>query len=414
MRLRSLLALCAATATAVSVLGVPAGARRPRPRSAPQRPATATSVRSPQIGSTGSLLGFAKPCVPRTRTAVPPSRRRDPGGRHRAAVDRASTTSTAGCTGRSTRCGRWATRSRSGWPTTPRSRPATAAHQVPGHDHRHRRAGQELADQFDSNMFPKESQAFSVAPDRDGSGNVGRSGVDFTGDGDKIVTLVDNVRDDNYYEFPAAPTYIAGLLLLAVQRAARPQRDDDRRVRLAAPHRRRTRPDEPTADLCTSRPARPTSTRAPSPTSTSTCCSTTPTRPRSTGSTRACPTSPILVGYGDARRHGVRPKGAESHIYCFQGFGTVQTPYNPNPRDCGGPENSLTLWGDQGSGNEILADYGNALVVHAVPLRPLRHRLHVGAAPRRRRAGPGRRPGPARRVRAGHRRLRRAARLPGR
>ncbi len=56
----------------------------------------------------------------------------------------------------------------------------------------------------------------------------------------------------------------------------------------------------------------------------------------------------------------MQEKGAESHIYCFQGFGTVKTAYNPNPRDCGGPQNSLTLWGDEGDGNEILADYGNA------------------------------------------------------
>ena len=72
-----------------------------------------------------------------------------------------------------------------------------------------RAQAQELADQFDSNMFPKESQAFSVAPDRDGSGNQIED-IDATGDGDKIMTLVDNVRDDNYYEFPANPTYIAG------------------------------------------------------------------------------------------------------------------------------------------------------------------------------------------------------------
>ena len=36
----------------------------------------------------------------------------------------------------------------------------------------------------------------------------------------------------------------------------------------------------------------------------------------------------------------------------------TQTDANPNPRD-GGPENSLTLWGDQGDG-EILCDYGAA------------------------------------------------------
>ena len=37
----------------------------------------------------------------------------------------------------------------------------------------------------------------------------GNGGV-YTGAGDKTVTLVDNVRDDNFYDFPAAPTYIAG------------------------------------------------------------------------------------------------------------------------------------------------------------------------------------------------------------
>ena len=47
------------------------------------------------------------------------------------------------------------------------------------------------------------------------------------------------------------------LLLVAVQRAARPQRDDDRRVRLGCTAPTANPPDEPTADLCTSRPARP-------------------------------------------------------------------------------------------------------------------------------------------------------------
>jgi hypothetical protein len=66
-----------------------------------------------------------------------------------------------------------------------------------------------------------------------------------------------------------------------------------------------------------------------------------------------------LTGYGDASKT-VFEKGAQSHIYCYQGFGNVQTPFNPNPIDCGGPENSLTLWGDQVLGSTILADYGEA------------------------------------------------------
>ena len=66
-----------------------------------------------------------------------------------------------------------------------------------------------------------------------------------------------------------------------------------------------------------------------------------------------------LVGYVDATKTVDQP-GADSHIYCFQGFGTVQTPYNPNPRDCGGAQNSLTLWGEDPNPAAVLADYGNA------------------------------------------------------
>src|SRR6185295_10414135 len=72
-----------------------------------------------------------------------------------------------------------------------------------------------LITEFDINMYPKETSTFSTPPDRDGSNSAippdanGNGGV-YTGDGDKTVTLVDNVRDDNYYTFPAAPTYIAG------------------------------------------------------------------------------------------------------------------------------------------------------------------------------------------------------------
>ena len=128
-------------------------------------------------------------------------------------------------------------------------------------------------------------------PDRDGSGNVGRRGVDYTGDGDKIVTLVDNVRDDNYYDFPAAPTYIAGFFSSQFNELL------DRNVMTidAFDWAHRTGANPP--DAADRRPVhqppgpRRACTRAPSRTSTSTCCSTTRTRTRSTGSTRACRTS---------------------------------------------------------------------------------------------------------------------------
>jgi hypothetical protein len=213
-----------------------------------------------------------------------------------------------------------------------------------------------LITEFDNNMYPKETATFSTPPDRDGS-NALISG-NFTGDGDNTVALIDNVRDDNFYDFPAAPTYIAGFFSAQFNELL------DRNVMTVDAfdwaHRTGTNPaDEPTADLCTSRPA----------------------RPRLYEGTFAHEWQHLLQYYTDPfettwMNEGlsdwaqtltgyVNPaatvfdKGADSHIYCFQGFGTVQTAFNPNPRDCGGPQNSLNLWGE-GNPNAVLADYGNA------------------------------------------------------
>ena len=119
----------------------------------------------------------------------------------------------------------------------------------------------DLVTEFDTNMYPKETAAFSTPPDRDGSNALlgpdanGNGGV-YTGGGEKTVTLVDNVRDDNYYTFPAAPTYIAGFFSSQFNELL------DRNVMTIDAfdwaHRTGANPpDEPTADLCTSRPARP-------------------------------------------------------------------------------------------------------------------------------------------------------------
>ncbi|HWS32379.1 MAG TPA: peptidase M6 immune inhibitor A, partial [Actinoplanes sp.] len=63
-----------------------------------------------------------------------------------------------------------------------------------------------------------------------------------------------------------------------------------------------------------------------------------------------------LTGYVDAAI-GVYHRGFDNHIVCYQGFGSVKTTFNPNPRNCGGPSNSLNLW-SEGDADEILADYG--------------------------------------------------------
>ena len=220
-----------------------------------------------------------------------------------------------------------------------------------------------LINEFDNNMYPKETSTFSTPPDRDGSNALlgpdrnGNGGV-YTGGGDKTVALIDNVRDDNYYTFPAAPTYIAGFF------SAQFNELFDRNVMTIDAfdwaHRSGANPaDEPTADLCTSRPARARLYEG--------------TFAHEWQHLLHYYTDPFestwmneglsdwaqtLTGYVNTAAT-VFDKGADSHIYCFQGFGSVQTPFNPNPRDCGGPENSLNLWGE-GNPNAVLADYGNA------------------------------------------------------
>jgi hypothetical protein len=221
----------------------------------------------------------------------------------------------------------------------------------------------DLVSEFDNNMYPKETATFSTPPDRDGSNSVippdaNGNGGDYTGDGNKTVALIDNVRDDNFYTFPAAPTYIAGFFSSQFNELL------DRNVMTIDAydweHRTGANPvDAPTADLCTSRPARPRLYEG--------------TFAHEWQHLLHYYTDPFettwvneglsdfaqtLTGYVNAAAT-VNERGADSHIYCFQGFGIVQTPFNPNPRDCGGPENSLNLWGE-GNPNAVLADYGNA------------------------------------------------------
>ncbi|WP_342672744.1 choice-of-anchor J domain-containing protein [Micromonospora rhizosphaerae] len=218
--------------------------------------------------------------------------------------------------------------------------------------------------EFDTNMYPKETAAFSTPPDRDGTNALlgpdpnGNGGV-YTGGGNKTVTLVDNVRDDNFYQFPAAPTYIAGFFSAQFTELL------DRNVMTIDAfdwlHRTGANPpNEPTDGLCTSRPARPFLYEG--------------TFAHEWQHLAQYYTDPFettwvneglsdfaqtLTGYVDGTAT-VFDRGADSHLYCYQGFGTMQTPFNTNPRDCGGPENSLNLWGESSNPNAVLADYGNA------------------------------------------------------
>ncbi|HUR74980.1 MAG TPA: hypothetical protein VMZ00_11945, partial [Sporichthya sp.] len=231
---------------------------------------------------------------------------------------------------------------------------------------------QGLANEFQDKMLPVESKFYSVAPPRDGTASIGQLtplGIDFTGNGNSTVTLVDNVRDPNFYDFVNNRTYIAGFFAPIFNTIT------NRNVMTIDAfdwiHRTGDNPkNEPNEDICKSRPARPRTYESvfaheyqhllhsytnPNPS---------PLGMPFAGedlwiNEGLSDMAPMLVGYSNPTR-SVHETKAESHLFCFQGYGEVKGPANPNPNYCGGPENSLTLWQDQGGNSDILADYGNA------------------------------------------------------
>ncbi|HET9499216.1 MAG TPA: choice-of-anchor J domain-containing protein [Marmoricola sp.] len=218
--------------------------------------------------------------------------------------------------------------------------------------------------EFDTNIYPTESQAFSVAPDRNGK----QARTDLMGlpnnyfqttkqGADDTVVLVDNVRDANFYtpSEPAGQTYIAGFFYSVFNEYT------DRNIMTIDAydwlHRTGATPpndaDDPAYEAC------PYASGAP--------------RPHLYEGTFAheyqhlleyyqdpdevswvneglSDYAQTLVGYVDPSTP-VNAPGADSHIACFSGFLADQ--------GYGGPENSLTQWQDQG-GPEILCDYGAA------------------------------------------------------
>ena len=223
---------------------------------------------------------------------------------------------------------------------------------------------QSMVAEYDGNILPTESEAFSVAPERDGTQQVdvgfGAPLWDifsddpnfYKGDGDNVVVLVSNVRDANYYtpDTPEGSTYIAGFHYSLFNEAL------DRNVMSIDAYDWLHR----------------TGDNPPTDTEPNACGDTLKPRPRDYEGTFAheyqhllqyyvdsgedtwlneglSDYAQTLVGYVDTTEpYG--SIGADGHITCYQGFaGTAAFPY------CGA-ENSLTRWEDQS--NETLADYG--------------------------------------------------------
>ncbi|WP_432520403.1 peptidase M6 [Kineococcus sp. SYSU DK006] len=223
--------------------------------------------------------------------------------------------------------------------------------------------------EFDETILPAESRAFSVAPDRDGSGALldealeGAYPADYwAGEGRRTVALIDNVRDQNYFD-PTnenGRTYIAGFFYSTFNELL------DRNVMTIDGfdwlHRTGENPPDDSQDAdyraCAEFLQRP-GLGEPSP--------------RTYEGTFGHEYQHLLQYYADPDevswvneglsmwaedlldfsdpRPAPDTEEADSYIRTFLGFN--------EQRSYGGPEQSLTQWGEQGA-PEILADYGSA------------------------------------------------------
>jgi hypothetical protein len=227
--------------------------------------------------------------------------------------------------------------------------------------------------QFENKMWPRETRWFSKPPKRNGenaSEFVANEflGIDFKknywkGPGRRVVMLIDNVRDDNYYDTDNANTFsrVAGFHWSLFNEEV------DRNVMTIDSFNwlggtTANPPHSPSTDPCLNYPASPYLYEG----------------------VFAHEFEHLLEYYADPDGETawmdegmadwaqtltgyVKPWKPldnifyDSHIQCFLGYLENVAEYNPIPAENCGAENSLTWWGDQTDDEiEILADYGAA------------------------------------------------------
>ena len=223
-----------------------------------------------------------------------------------------------------------------------------------------------LIDEFDNNMYPIESDAFSVGPPLDGRRAPLADILElppgyYRGPGDRIVALIDNVRDENFYDTNNAQglTYIAGfyfsLFDFYFNRQAMTVDAFDWLHRTGA-----NPPHQPSSDLCLNANARPFLYEGVFAHEYQHLLENYVDFDETSWVNEGLADyAQTITGYVDPTIPATEI-GFDSHVQCFLGFNNEVTPANPIPRE-GGPENSLTLWGDQTDfESEVLCDYGAA------------------------------------------------------
>jgi hypothetical protein len=230
--------------------------------------------------------------------------------------------------------------------------------------------------QFEDNMYALETGVFSVPPSR--AGNPKKAQFHgllrrlfhlkvpnnyWAGSGKHIVILVDNARDENFFDTDNVNTLprIAGFYSRTYSELL------DRHVMTIDSFDWLGRttadpPDSPSTDPCLNYPARPFDYEA-----------TFAHEFQHLMESYADPDgesvwvdegmadwAQTLTGYADTAAP-ITSSSFDSHIQCWLGYYEQQTATNPIPAENCGPENSLNLWGDQTDDDtEILADYGAA------------------------------------------------------
>ena len=226
-----------------------------------------------------------------------------------------------------------------------------------------------LIDEFDNNIYPIESETWSVPPDRDGSDAILPQILPmpdnlYRGEGDNIVVLVDNVRDANFYDTNNQNTlsYIAGFFYSVFNEYF------DRNVMTIDAwdwiHRTgATPPNEPSTDPCLNAGARPFLYESVFAHEYQHLLEYYEDVDEYSWVNEGLSNfSEVLTGYADFEIP-ITQTGFDGAVQCFLGNAGIQTEANPIPFE-GGPENSLTLWGDQNDDpSEILCDYGAASTI---------------------------------------------------
>lgn len=227
--------------------------------------------------------------------------------------------------------------------------------------------------EFDKNIRPTDIAWFGQPAKRNGKNAVlddllGTSVRSYFNGQARDIILVDNVRDDNYYDpnnqstLPYIAGFYTGAMAFYLDRNVMTIDAFDWLHRTGA-----TPPHQPSTDPCTSAPARPFLYEGvfaheyqhlihadydPDE--------------LNWVNEGLSDLAELLTGYSNPSGK-IDEMGSDSHILNFQGWSAVGHPdWNPIPR-ASGPENGLTAWEDQG-GLEVLADYGHAYYFMALLL----------------------------------------------